>query len=166
MNIHSKFKTIKALVFDIDGVMTEGTLMASEIDFHRSMNLRDGLALKIGIEAGLIIGIISGGASPGARKRLEILGINQLYLGVQDKVPSIHNFSYETGIALDQILYMGDDLPDVPVLEKVGLSTCPKDAIPEVVQVCSYISPKNGGQGCVRDVIEKVLRVNNLWDQD
>mgnify|MGYP005696367717 CR=1 FL=1 len=155
---------IKAFVFDVDGVMTNGKVMiTSEGEMYREMDTRDGFALKHALLKGFKIGIISGGTNEGVRKRLELLGVNEVYLGVNKKDIAFNDFVSNYNINPDQVLYMGDDVPDVSVMEKVGVSTCPQDAVPDVKRVVDYVSHKKGGDGCVREIVEQVMRVQDKW---
>ena len=130
---------------------------------YREMDTRDGFALKYALLKGFKIGIISGGTNEGVRKRLELLGVNKVYLGINEKVIAFDDFVSTFNINPDQVLYMGDDVPDVPVMEKVGVSTCPQDALPDVKRVVDYVSHKKGGDGCVREIVEQVMRVQDKW---
>ncbi len=127
------------------------------------MNTRDGLALKKAVQAGYNLCVITGGKSEGVKIRLKNLGINDIYTGVDDKLEAYEEYIAAYDLNSDHILYMGDDLPDLDVMWKVGLPTCPSDAAPELLEMAKYISPHVGGRGCVRDVIEKVLRLNEQW---
>ena len=127
---------IKLIILDVDGVMTNGKVMiTSEGEMYREMDTRDGFALKYSLLKGFKIGIISGGTNEGVRKRLELLGVNKVYLGIHEKDIAFDDFVSTFNINPDQVLYMGDDVPDVPVMEKVGVSTCPQDALPDVKRV-------------------------------
>ena len=130
---------------------------------YREMDTRDGFALKYALLKGFKIGIISGGTNEGVRKRLELLGVNKVYLGILEKDIAFDDFVSTFNINPDQVLYMGDDVPDVPVMEKVGVSTCPQDALPDVKRVVDYVSHKKGGDGCVREIVEQVMRVQDKW---
>lgn len=167
MNVLKYFASITTFVFDIDGVLTDGTVLLLENGLQaRRMHTKDGLALQMALKNGYPVIIISGGYSEPVLQRLQYLGLSDIYLAVKDKKAFIQKILTEKGIEWDQVLYMGDDLPDMPVLEAVTLSCCPADAIPEVKKMSKYISPLGGGQGCVRDVIEKVLKLNNQWMYD
>jgi 3-deoxy-D-manno-octulosonate 8-phosphate phosphatase (KDO 8-P phosphatase) len=164
MNVLEKFKDITTFIFDVDGVLTDNTLHITESgELLRSMNARDGFAMKLALESDYNIAIITGGKSEGVVKRLNGLGIVDIYKGIHDKVEAYHDYLACYDIRPENILYMGDDVPDFDVMRRVGLPTCPADAVPEIIQVAQYVSPKNGGQGCVRDVIEKVMRLHNKW---
>jgi 3-deoxy-D-manno-octulosonate 8-phosphate phosphatase (KDO 8-P phosphatase) len=163
-NVLSHFHNINTFVFDVDGVLTDGSVLLLENGLQaRQMNIKDGLGLQMAIKNGYKVVIISGAASTPVINRFRYLGIDEIHLGVSDKLYFLELFIEQNGLQWDKILYMGDDLPDVEVLQKVGLSCCPADAAVEVKQVSKYISPINGGFGCVRDVIEKVLKLNNHW---
>lgn len=158
---------IKAFVFDVDGVLTDGTVhVAEDGQLLRHMNIKDGYAMKAAIDKGYPVCIISGGSNEGVRVRLQNLGINSVYLGVQDKVEKFYEFCDGYEIKPEEVLYMGDDIPDYLVMQKVGLPTCPQDASPEIKEISKYISHKNGGKGAVRDVIEQVLKVQGKWMDD
>ncbi len=158
-------KAVRAFVFDIDGVMTDNGLLVTEAgEYLRTMNVRDGQALRWAVEAGYAICFISGGTSEGVKKRItQHLGIPEYYSGVKDKAIAFQSFMQRTGVQFTEICYMGDDLPDLPPLRKSALACCPADAVPEVRAVCDYISTLPGGAGCVRDVIEKVMKIQGKW---
>ena len=163
-NYKTLLNNVRAFVFDVDGVMTNGKVMiTSEGEMYREMDTRDGFALKYALLKGFKIGIISGGTNEGVRKRLELLGVNKVYLGIHEKDIAFDDFVSTFNINPDQVLYMGDDDPDVPVMEKVGVSTCPQDALPDVKRVVDYVSHKKGGDGCVREIVEQVMRVQDKW---
>jgi 3-deoxy-D-manno-octulosonate 8-phosphate phosphatase (KDO 8-P phosphatase) len=164
VHLFDKLKMLRAFVFDIDGVFTDNRILVTDTgEYLRTMNVRDGLVVKMAIEAGFQVGIITGGRSEGIRKRMTDLGVSEYYSGVNDKWPAMQSFLQRTGLPPTAVCYMGDDLPDVPVLRKVGLSGCPVDAIPEVLAVCDYVSPLPGGAGCVRDILEKAMKLQNKW---
>lgn len=157
-------KNITTFVFDVDGVFTDGTLLiTTDGEMLRKMNVKDGYALKTAINKGYNVCIITGGTNDGVRKRLEGLGVENIYLGAHLKEEPLNEYLSENQIDLKNVLYMGDDMPDIPPMKMVGLPTCPQDAIPEVKEVAKYISHKNGGDACVRDVIEQVLKVRGDW---
>ena len=155
---------ITTLIFDIDGVLTDGSLhITTEGNMHRTMNAKDGFAMKEVLNQGLNLAIISGGSDEGVRSRLETLGIKDITLGAHNKIEHLESYLSSKNIDLENVLYMGDDIPDYPVLKMVGLPCCPQDAVKEVKDVSKYISHKNGGKGCVRDIIEQVLKVQGKW---
>ena len=163
-NYKTLLNNVRAFVFDVDGVMTNGkVIITSEGEMYREMDTRDGFALKYALLKGFKIGIISGGTNEGVKKRLELLGVNKVYLGIHEKDIAFDDFVGTFNIKPYQVLYMGDDVPDIPVMEKVGVSTCPQDAVPDVKRVVDYVSHKKGGYGCVREIVEQVMRVQDKW---
>lgn len=159
-----KIKHIQAFIFDVDGVLTDGTVLVTETgEQHRRFNIKDGYALQLAVKRGYQIVAVSGGRSKGIELRLKGLGITEIYLGLDSKIETYHNFILRSGLTANQILYMGDDIPDLPAIKLAGLATCPADAVEEIKAVCDYISSKKGGEGCVRDVIEKVLKIRGDW---
>lgn len=155
---------ISTFVFDVDGVLTDGTVTVfPNGELVRSMNIKDGYALKTAIDMGYNVCIISGGTNPGVKSRLQALGITDIYLGAHNKIEQLDEYLDIYNINPSNVLYMGDDIPDIPVMKICGLATCPKDAAPEVQRISSYISQKKGGKGCARDVIEQVLKVQDKW---
>ncbi len=167
MNQLEQFRDIRAFIFDVDGVLTNNQVLVTENgQLLRQMNIRDGYAIKRAIDAGYRVCVITGGRSEGIRRRLEGLGVRDIYLGAQDKLEPYEEFISAYKLDEGHILYMGDDLPDYPVMRRVGFPVCPRDAAPEIFDLAHYISPMNGGDGCVRDVIEKVLRLNGRWQAE
>lgn len=163
-NVLSRFKAIHTFMIDVDGVLTDGELLISENgDLLRKMNVRDGYAIKRAIGQGFHFVIVTGGKSLGVLNRLKDLGIEHIWYGVEHKLQAYEAYLDEIGHDEEGILYMGDDLPDLEVMRRVGLPTCPADAAPEIREISQYISPYKGGEGCVRDVIEKVLKLNDAW---
>lgn len=157
---------ITTFVLDVDGVLTDGTIHVTQNgEMLRNMNIRDGYAMKAAVENGYNVCIISGGKNDGVRIRLNNLGIQEVHLGVHDKVVILKEYLKNYNIDASQVLYMGDDIPDYWVMQQVGLPSCPQDAVPEIKNVSRYISHKLGGQGAVRDVIEQVMKVQGKWLQ-
>jgi len=164
MNFLEKFNDIETIILDVDGVLTNGELLITEEGkLLRKMNVKDGLAMKLAMNAGIKVCIITGGNSNGVIDRLKALGIVDIYSGIRDKIEAYDELVDIYELDEDKILYMGDDLPDYPVMRRVGLPCCPADACNEVIDVSYYVSPKNGGEGCVRDVIEKILKLKGVW---
>ncbi len=156
---------ITTFIFDIDGVLTDGSVaVTNEGEMLRTMNIRDGYALKAAVESGYNVCIISGGSNEGVRVRLRNLGITDIHLGSPDKVETYKEYIELYNIQPEQVLYMGDDIPDFHVMKLVGLPTCPQDASPEIKAISKYISHKNGGKGAVREVIEQVMKVQGKWN--
>jgi 3-deoxy-D-manno-octulosonate 8-phosphate phosphatase (KDO 8-P phosphatase) len=157
---------INTFIFDVDGVLTNGIItITTNGELIRNMSIKDGYALKTAVDAGYNVCIISGGSNEGVRKRLEGLGITDIYLGTHTKTIQLEDYFTKNNINPENVLYMGDDIPDFPVMKIVGLPCCPKDAVPEIQDISKYISQKKGGNGCVRDVIEQVLKVQGKWMQ-
>ncbi|WP_407265507.1 KdsC family phosphatase [Tenacibaculum maritimum] len=158
---------INTLIFDVDGVLTNGivTIMPNG-EMIRHMNIKDGYALKAAVNAGFNVCIISGGTNEGVRTRLANLGIKDIYLGAHHKIQQYNELVEKYALSPEKILYMGDDIPDYPVMKLVGMPCCPNDAAPEIQQASKYISYKKGGEGCVRDVIEQIMRVQGKWNED
>jgi 3-deoxy-D-manno-octulosonate 8-phosphate phosphatase (KDO 8-P phosphatase) len=156
---------ITTFIFDVDGVLTDGTVHVTESgEMLRIMHIRDGFAIKAALETGYKVAIISGGSNDGVRIRLKNLGVEAIFLGVPDKVTVLKSFIEENKINANQILYMGDDIPDFHVMQLTALPCCPQDASPEIKEISKYISHKNGGKGAVRDVIEQVMKVQGKWN--
>lgn len=167
MNVLTEFKKVTTFVFDIDGVLTDGTVLVLKDGVQaRQMHVKDGFGLQMAKEKGYHVLIISGGYSDEAKHRLEKLGINDVHLAVVDKTQFLSDYIRQNKLKWEEVLYMGDDLPDLQLMTKVGLPCCPADAVNEIKEIVKYISPVNGGWGCVRDVIEKVLKVNGHWQYD
>jgi len=165
INYKQKLINIKAFIFDVDGVLTDGSLLISETgELLRTMNVKDGFAMKFAIDNGYKIGIISGGTNEAVKKRLNNLGIEEIHLRSHDKIIHFNDLIKKYNVSSDEILVMGDDIPDIPVMKKVGVSACPQDAVQEVKAISDYVSHKNGGSGCVREIIEQVLKVQDKWN--
>lgn len=155
---------ITTFILDVDGVLTDGTIHVTQTgEMLRHMHIRDGYAMKAAVENGYTVCIISGGSNEGVRVRLRNLGITDIHLGVPNKVETFNEFIELYNIKPEQVLYMGDDIPDFHVMKLVGLPTCPQNAVPEIKTISKYISHINGGKGCVRDVIEQVMKVQGKW---
>ena len=156
---------INTLIFDVDGVLTNGMVtIMPDGELIRHMNIKDGYALKTAVDNGLNVCIISGGKNEGVRTRLANLGIKDIYLGAHDKIKQYNELVEKYNLTPDNVLYMGDDIPDFPVMKLVGMPCCPNDAVSEIQKISKYISDKKGGEGCVRDVIEQILKVQGKWD--
>lgn len=163
-NFKELLQNVKAFAFDVDGVFTDGTIIIHPSgELIRTSNTRDGYAVHIAVEHGFPVAIITGGKSESVRDRFLGLGVTDIYLGANNKIESLENFRIKYGLEYDEILYMGDDLPDYELMQTVGIPTCPSDAAPEIKNLSVYISNYPGGKGCVRDVIEQVLRLKGKW---
>ena len=155
---------VRAFVFDIDGVLSRQTIpMDAEGQPMRTVNIRDGYALQLAVKKGYRIAVISGGHSEPFRNRLRLLGIRDIHLGCSDKMKIFNEYLEAEGLENEEVLYMGDDIPDLEVMNKAGVAVCPADADSEVKQISKYISDKRGGEGCVRDIVEQVLRLHGKW---
>ena len=164
MHILSRLKLVKTFVFDMDGVLTDGRLLIDhQNNWLRCMNIRDGYALQLAVKSDFQVIVISGSNSPQVAERLNRLGITEVFMKVQDKEKFLRELLLRKGLALSEVLYMGDDVPDFSCMRIAGVAACPSDAAFEIKEIASYISPLRGGCGCVRDVIEKVLKLNNKW---
>ena len=159
-----KLKNIKAFVFDVDGVLSlDTTPLNPEGDPMRTANVKDGFAIRNALYEGFQVAIITGGKVESVRLRHEKIGVKHYYEGTFDKISCLEDFLKKTGISKKEVLYMGDDLVDFHVMREVGLPVCPADAGDEIKSISKYISPQNGGEGCVRDVIEKTMLAQNKW---
>lgn len=166
-NFKELLPSVRGLAFDVDGVLSSQTVpMSGEGVPMRTANIKDGYALQLAVKLGFHIAIITGGDTIAVRRRYEALGIGDIYMGQSTKRGAYEEWRDKHGLSDGQILYMGDDIPDLPVLQSAGVPTCPIDACPEVRAACRYVSPLRGGEGCVRDVVEQVLRSQGLWGDD
>lgn len=159
-----QLQPIKLLAFDYDGVFTNGQIIITS-DGHmlRSANARDGFAVQWACKQGIPVALISGGKEESVGMRMRYLGVQEVHMGSHNKSEVLSDICSRLKIELHEVLYMGDDLPDIPVLKQVGVACGPADAASEVLEVCDYVSPKSGGQGCVRDVIESFMKSKGTW---
>jgi 3-deoxy-D-manno-octulosonate 8-phosphate phosphatase (KDO 8-P phosphatase) len=166
-NIKEKFSHIKAFAFDVDGVFTNGTvLLHPGGEFIRMMNIKDGYAVQYAVKAGFPVAIITGGFSRTVKKRFAYLGVKDIYMRSNNKKEAFAGFCRKYSLDAANILYMGDDIPDHEVMTLAGIAACPADAVVEIKETAAYISHQRGGEGCVRDVIEQVLRAQGKWMKD
>ena len=170
MNILATLKTVNTFIFDMDGVLTDGKVTivpyGTQQDYvmARSMHTKDGYAIQLAVKKGYTIAVISGGIYPGANKRFAQLGIKHIFMGINDKETCLKELAGKENIDLQQALFMGDDIPDYHSMLLCGAKACPADAVTEIKNISDYISPLKGGEACVRDVIEKVLKLRGDWD--
>lgn len=166
-NYKEYLSQITTFIFDVDGVFTDGTLLiTTNGEMLRKMNVKDGYALKTALQKGYNVCIITGGNNEGVRNRFKALGITDIYLGAHHKNEPLDEYLNINNINAENVLYMGDDIPDIPPMKKVQLATCPQNAVAEVKAISDYVSHKNGGEGCVRDIIEQVLKVRGDWNSN
>lgn len=163
MSYKEKLAQITTFIFDVDGVLTDGNVFLLKNEIVRVLNSRDGYALQHARKQGYSIFVITGGSSEEVAKRLLDLGVTEVKLKSSNKIKVYEELQKKYGFSDTEVLYMGDDIPDYKVLQRVGLSTCPQNAAVEVKQICDYQSPYDGGKYCVRDVIEQTLRVQKKW---
>ncbi len=160
----NKLKDITTFIFDVDGVLTDGSVFVSENgEQSRSFNIKDGYALQLAVKCGYNVCAVSGSRSKSALYRLNSLGIKDVYMGTHTKIVKVKIYLEERHISPENVLYMGDDIPELEAMKLVGLPVCPADAVEEIKAVSMYVSPLAGGKGCARDVIEKVLKIQDKW---
>jgi 3-deoxy-D-manno-octulosonate 8-phosphate phosphatase (KDO 8-P phosphatase) len=158
---------IRAIIFDVDGVLSAETItLSSEGEPLRTVNIKDGYAIQLAVKMGLRIVIITGGNTQAVRMRYERLGVKDIYMGSAVKLKAYEQFLSESGLTDAEVMYMGDDVPDLQVMRRVGCPVCPADACAEVQDASLYVSRHRGGYGCGRDVIEQTLRAQHKWMMD
>ena len=155
---------INTFVFDVDGVLTDGLLYCfADGEQVRAFNIKDGFAIKHAIRQGYRVAIITGKNEPGVRKRLELLDVEDIYLGIEDKVTTFEDYMYLQGIHPATVAYMGDDMPDFEVMQRCGLRACPSDAADDIKEISTFVSTRKGGRGAVRELIEKIMKAQDTW---
>lgn len=165
--INYDLSKIRAVVFDLDGVLSSETIsLGMDGTPLRTVNIKDGYVIQLAMKMGLRVAILSGCKIEAVRKRYEGLGMEDIFLGAAVKVKIYDDFIAKYGYSDDEVMFMGDDIPDLEVMRRVGCPVCPKDACPEVKAVSCYVSDRCGGQGCGRDVLEQVLRAQGKWLKD
>jgi 3-deoxy-D-manno-octulosonate 8-phosphate phosphatase (KDO 8-P phosphatase) len=165
MNFKQRLNKITTLMFDIDGVLTDGKVLVTENgDLLRNLSSKDGYALQLAVKKGYRIAIISGGNNEAVKKALSRSGITDVFIKQADKLSCYKEYIYTHTLIDDEVMYMGDDLPDWEVMSRVGVPACPNDAANEIKDICIYISDKKGGEGCVRDIIEQTMRAQGKWE--
>ena len=164
ISFFQKLKRITTFIFDVDGVLTDGSIQATDSgELLRTFNIKDGYALQLAVKKGYQIVIISGGTGIATQKRFLKLGIEHVFLGVGDKVAVFKAFIAQHNISTENVLYMGDDMPDYKIMQLVGLACCPADAVSDIKSISAFISPYNGGKTAARDIIEKVMKIQGKW---
>lgn len=155
---------VTTFIFDYDGVMTDGTVyMDSNGDPLRTSNVKDGYALQLAVKLGYHVAVISGAVVTNITRRLNMLGVKDVFTGVPDKIVKLEEYMEENHLSSEQVVFMGDDIPDLQVMKRVGVAACPADAAEEVKQISRFISDRPGGRGCVRDIIEQTLKAQGKW---
>jgi len=166
-NYKEKLLKVNTFIFDYDGVLTDGkVIINSDGDALRTANVKDGYAMQLAIKKNYRIAIISGGYSESMKHRLETLKIKDVFLGVDKKIDVYNQYIETHNLENENVLFMGDDIPDYEIMLKVGVPSCPSDAVEEIKRIATYISHQTGGNGCVRDIIEQVLKVQGKWMND
>jgi 3-deoxy-D-manno-octulosonate 8-phosphate phosphatase (KDO 8-P phosphatase) len=164
-NFKEMLRGVKAMVFDVDGVLTDGSLiLMPDGELVRVMNIRDGIVMKLAVKKGYHLCIITGGNNMAVKQRLHRLGITDIYMKTENKWEALKEFLATYELKAKEVLYMGDDLVDHEVMSHVGVPVCPKDAVPEIKSLSIYVSEKEGGKGCVREVIEQVMKIHGNWE--
>lgn len=162
--INYDLKKIRAIFLDVDGVLSCETIpQHPNGDPMRTVNIKDGYALQHAVKCGICVAIITGGKTEAVRVRYEALGLKDVCLGVAVKINTYNELKEKYSLKDEDIAYVGDDIPDYEVLQRCGLPCCPSDAAHEIKSICKYISHKEGGKGCVRDIVEQILKAQNLW---
>ena len=165
LNFKQKLNKITTLMFDVDGVLTDGKVLVMESgEMVRNMNSKDGYAFNLAVKKGYRIAVITGGNNLAIKNALERNGVTDVFIKQHDKLACYNEYKTQHNLSDEEIVFVGDDLPDHEIMSRTGLAVCPNDAATEIKEICHYISPKNGGEGCVRDIIEQVLRVQGKWE--
>ena len=163
-SIKAQFSRLKAVVLDVDGVLTDGSIVVTaQGEENRIMNTKDGFALNHAAKVGFPVWVISGGKSPGVATRLHRLGLKEVHLGIDNKLEVLQTLLVQNNINASEVLYMGDDLPDYHCMKTVGIAACPADSAPEIKVMAHYVVPVDGGKGCVRHLLREVLLAKGLW---
>jgi 3-deoxy-D-manno-octulosonate 8-phosphate phosphatase (KDO 8-P phosphatase) len=165
-NFKEDLMKVKAFAFDVDGVLSSQIIpLHPSGEPMRTANIKDGFVMQLAVKLGYKMAIITGGNTEAVRKRYINLGIEDVYMGISDKLPVFEQWLEKRGLKADEVLYMGDDMPDYPVMKVTGVPVAPNDAVEEIKSLCKYVSDKNGGEGCVRDAMEQVLRAQGKWGE-
>jgi 3-deoxy-D-manno-octulosonate 8-phosphate phosphatase (KDO 8-P phosphatase) len=166
-NYKERLLKVNTFIFDYDGVLSDGqVILTTDGDALRTANVKDGYAMQLAIKKNYRIAIISGGYSESMKRRFETLKIEDVFLGVDKKIDVYNQYLKDHDLEKENILFMGDDIPDYEIMLAAGVPTCPSDAVEEIKRIATYISHQSGGHGCVRDIIEQVLKVQGKWMND
>lgn len=164
MSLNERFRKITTFIFDVDGVLTDGTILVLENGLQaRRMSIRDGYALQLAVKKAYHVLVISGAAASPVVDRLNKLGITEVYMGIADKKALLQEYAAAKGLQQEELLFMGDDMPDLDAMRFAGLAACPADAVAEIKEISAYVSPVKGGEGCVREIIEKIMKLRGHW---
>ena len=162
--INYDLRSIKAIIFDVDGVLSQSTIqMGPEGNPLRTLNIKDGYAIQLAVKMGLRLAIISGGTDKSVEQRYKSLGMNDIFMSCSTKIEVYSKYLADNGLTYENVIYVGDDIPDYEIMKLVGCPCCPADACPDIKKISRYVSPYNGGMGCARDIIEQVLRAQGHW---
>src|SRR5690606_18995924 len=163
----TRLKRVKYIFLDVDGVLTNGQILVTETGEQlRTFHVKDGYAIQYAVRAGLFIFIITGGRSLGVQKRFEALGVTEIHLGISDKAAVLEKLRGKYNFQAHECLFIGDDMPDYTCMREVGVAVCPADAVEEIKAICHYVSTKRGGEGVVRDILEKIIKLQGNWHPD
>ena len=162
--INYDLTSVKAVIFDVDGVLSLSTIQMSPAGMPvRTVNIKDGYAIQLAIKMGLKLAIISGGTDPSIEERYRKLGMKDIFMSCSTKIQVLHKYLADNNISADEVIYVGDDIPDYEIMQIVGCPCCPADACSDIKEISTYVSPYEGGKGCARDIIEQILRAKGLW---
>ena len=162
--INYDLTSVKAVIFDVDGVLSLSTIQMSPAGLPvRTVNIKDGYAIQLAIKMGLKLAIISGGTDPSIEERYRKLGMKDIFMSCSTKIQVLHKYLADNNLSADEVIYVGDDIPDYEIMQIVGCPCCPADACSDIKEISTYVSPYEGGKGCARDIIEQILRAKGLW---
>jgi 3-deoxy-D-manno-octulosonate 8-phosphate phosphatase (KDO 8-P phosphatase) len=162
--INYDLTSVKAIIFDVDGVLSLSTIQMSPAGLPvRTVNIKDGYAIQLAIKMGMKIAIISGGTDPSIEERYRKLGMTDIFMSCSTKIQVLNQYLADNHLSADEVIYVGDDIPDYEIMKVVGCPCCPADACSDIKEISTYISPYEGGRGCARDIIEQILRAKGLW---
>lgn len=162
--INYDLTSVKAIIFDVDGVLSLSTIQMSPAGLPvRTVNIKDGYAIQLAIKMGMKIAIISGGTDPSIEERYRKLGMTDIFMSCSTKIQVLNQYLADNNLKAEEVIYVGDDIPDYEIMKVVGCPCCPADACSDIKEISTYISPYEGGKGCARDIIEQILRAKGLW---